>query len=232
MIKGIGYLALGLALMLSGGSAKATYVVYADRASFQAAVASQQNETFNELGPQVQFFSNGLSQSNGLALPISVTGYQSYLLSASSTSLSGFYPSNGTYLLGGIGNSPNQGITVTLPTNTYTAAGADVTTYAANSFITISGTTSTGEVFSGTVSTSGANPNAPLAFLGIATTTPGEYINSIVFSTTPGQNVNGIIDNVSIGQAIPEPASMALFATGGLIAVASLIRRRFRTASV
>jgi len=233
MNKGMGLLIVALALVLSGGTTRADYLVYTDRVSFEAALKSETTENFNELGPQITGYANGtVSQANGLTQPITVTGAFGYLLSGSAGPLSGFYPSYGTYLLGGIGTSPDIGMTVTIPTNTYTALGADVTTYAANGFVVLSGTTSNGEVFSAMISVPGADPNSQLGFLGVTTNSPTDYINSLTFSTIPGANVNGIVDNVSFGQAIPEPASLALFATGGLIVAAGLIRRRFRRLTV
>lgn len=233
MKKGIGLLALGLALTLFGGSAKADYVVYTDRVTFQTALNSQTTETFNELGGNIHSYANGfLSQAQGLTQPITVIGGYAYLLSGSAGSLGGFYPSYGTFLLGGIGTAPNLGTTVTLPSNTYTALGVDVTAYATNAMVSFSGITSHGEAFSGTTSVTGADPNGPLGFLGVSTNSSTDYINSIVFTVPPGTNVNVILDNVSFGQAIPEPASMALFATGGLILAAGVLRRRFRSAKV
>ena len=121
MIKGIGLLALSLALTFSSGLAKADYVVYTSRASFEAALKSEATETFNELGSNVQSFPNGLSQANGLSQPIAVSGAGNFLLSGSASSLGGSYPANGTYLVGpSVSGSATDGITVIFPANTYT----------------------------------------------------------------------------------------------------------------
>ena len=91
------------------------------------------------------------------------------------------------------------------------AAGADVTEFAVTGPVTFFGTTSMGENFDGTVSTMGGNPNAPLSFLGVTTTTPNDYVTSPVFSDRQGSNQSIIVDNVFIGTAIPEPTSMQRF---------------------
>ncbi len=98
--------------------------------------------------------------------------------------------------------------------------------------VTFFGTTSMGENFTGTVSTMGGNPNAPLSFLGVTTTTPNDYVTNLIFSTPVGSNQSIIVDNVSIGTAIPEPTSMALFVVGSLVIGVGAIHRRARIKSV
>ena len=68
MIKGIGFLSLGLGIFLTVGSAKAGFVVYTNQATFNAALATESIETFDELGPTFQSFSSGLSRSQQVAL--------------------------------------------------------------------------------------------------------------------------------------------------------------------
>jgi hypothetical protein len=227
MINRIGLLVLGLTVILWSGPARADYVVYTSRATFEAALNSEMTETFNQLGTSVQMFSSGLSQANGLILPITVTGSGGFLISGGSDTLGGFYPNNGTYLVGPYANSATQGITVSFAPNT-NAGGADVTTFAANGSVTFSGATSQGENFTGSVSTQGANPNAPLQFLGVIATTPNDYITSILFTSGVGANQNIVIDNVSV----PEPTSMALFVLGGLVIGVGAVRRLHRSRSV
>jgi hypothetical protein len=216
MIKGIGLLALSLALTFSSGLAKADYIVYTNRAMFEAALKTESTETFSELGPNLQ----------------SITGSGNFLLSGSSASLGGFYPGNGTFLLGPTSSSSTDGITVAFPANTYTGAGADVNAYDASGMVSFFGTTSQGEKFAGSVMVQGTNPNGPFGFLGVTTTSPTDYITSLTFSTAIGANQNVIIDSVSIGTAIPEPASMALFVTGALVIGVGAIRRLSRSKSV
>ncbi len=93
MLKGIGLLAIGLAMVFGNGPAKADYVVYTNRASFEAALSSGATERFEEAAiAPVQSFPNGLSQANGLIQPITVTGSGNFLLTENAATLGGFYP--------------------------------------------------------------------------------------------------------------------------------------------
>src|SRR6185437_199357 len=97
-----------------------------------------------------------------------------------------------------------------------------------NGTVSFTGTTSLGEIFTGTVSVNGSNPNATLGFLGVTTTSSTDYITSLKFSAMVNGGANVVVDNVSFGQAVPEPASVALFAVGTLAVGAGALRRRFR----
>jgi PEP-CTERM motif len=228
MNKGMGLLAFGLVMVLAVGTARADYMVYTDRATFEAALSSETTETFNELGGNIHAFPSGLSQANGLTQPLTITGSGNYLLSGNSATFSGFYQNNGTYIIGALGSTINDGVTVSLPANTFTAAGADVSNFTASGLVSFTGTTSQGETFSGNVSVNGADRATTLGFLGVTTTSPDDFITSLKFSAQVGSNVNVVVDNVSFGQAVPEPASMALFASGALVLGGGALLRRFR----
>jgi hypothetical protein len=232
MSKGIGLLALlGLALVFPNVPARADFIVYTNRSMFEAALASEKTETFSELGQSVQSFPNGLSQPT-LTQPITVNGTGGFLLSAGSSVLGTVNPSYGTILIGPTSNSATDGITVSLPSNAYTGAGADVTGNNANTTISFFGTTSLGENFTGTVSVQGANFTAQFGFLGVTTTSPTDYLTSLTFSAPVATNFSPIVTNVSIGAAIPEPTSMALFVAGALVIGVGAIRQRFASRSV
>jgi PEP-CTERM motif len=233
MIKQLTATTLGLAAIFAANPVRADYLVFTNRASFEAAITGEQTETFNELGPTLQSFgSTGLAPSaTGLAQPISLTGSGGFLLSASASSLAGFYASNGTYLLGPVSNSATDGLTVTLPPNTYTAAGADVGVFASNSVVNFVVTTSNGTTFNSSVGVDTSSPGSSLGFLGVVDTTPGDFVTSLTFSAPVGLNQNVVVDNFSFGfapQAVPEPASMALLVTGSLAIGATALRRRLR----
>jgi hypothetical protein len=220
---------LGLTAILSATSVRADYVVYTNRASFESAIASEKTETFNELGSNVQNYgSSGLSQANGLLQPLSITASSGFLLSASAASFSGDYPANGTYLIGPISTSTTDGITVTLPANTYSAAGADVAGFTSNSVVSVLVTTSDGSSFNSSVMVDARSANSSLGFLGVVLTTPGDFVTSLTFSTPVGASQNVMIDNVSFGSAVPEPASIALLVTGSLAIGTAALRRRLR----
>ncbi len=233
MIKQFTAAALGLAAILGATPARADYLVFTNRASFEAAITGEQTETFNELGSTTQSFgANGLSQgASGLTQPIAIAGTSGFLLSESSSSLAGFYPSNGTYLLGPISNSPTDGITASLPTSTFTAAGADVAIFASNSVVSFLVTTSDGATFNSSIAVDASSANSPFGFLGVVDTTPGDSIVSLTFSAPVGTSQNVVIDNFSMGfapGAVPEPASMALLVTGSLAIGVAALRRRLR----
>jgi len=231
MKKGMGLLTFGLSIVLTVGSARAGFVVYTDRTTFEAALKSETTETFNELGPNIRAYSPNLTQADGLTQPLTITGSGNYLLSGSASSLAGYHPSNGTYLLGGIGSSASDGITVTFAPNSMNAAGADVSNYTVDGPVSFTGTTTLGETFSGMVQVAGSNKNSPFGFLGV-TTSPNDFITSIRFSATVGSNVNVLVDNVSFGTPIPEPASIALFGSGVLLVGMNVLVRRIRRAKV
>jgi hypothetical protein len=236
VIKKLTATILGLAAILAANPARADYVVYTNRASFEAAITGEHTETFNELGQPIQSFgATGLSQSpTELAQPISITGSGGFLLSASASSLAGYYSSNGTYLLGPISSTATDGVTVTLPANTYTAAGADVGVFASNSVVSFLVTTSNGTSFTSSVAVNTSLPGSSLGFLGVVDTAPGDFVTSLTFSAPMGSSENVVIDNASFGfapQTVPEPASMALLVTGSLAIGATALRRRFRAKS-
>jgi hypothetical protein len=232
MIKRLTTVALALAAILGATDARADYLIYTNQASFEAAITGETTDNFNELGSNIQVFGpNGLNNTNGLTLPVTITGSNDYLLSASGSSLAGYYMANGTYLLGPISNSATDGITVTLPANTYTAAGADVANFMSNSVVSLVVTTSNGSIFNSSVLVDATSSTSTFGFLGVIDTTPGDSITSLRFSSPVGSNQNVLIDNFSLGfapQAVPEPASMALIATGSLAIGATALRRRLR----
>jgi PEP-CTERM motif len=224
MLKGIAFLAFSLTVLLTVGSAEAGFVVYTSRSSFEAALVTETTETFTELGSTFQTFSSGLSQANGLTDPLTITGSSGFLFSTSSSASAGFYPANGTYLLGPSSSSSTDGITVVFPAH-LTAAGADVNLFGALGTIDFSGTTSLGENFSGSVTVNGSLATGPFGFLGVTTTGPNDYITSLLFSAVVGANTNVVVDNVSFG-TVPEPASITLLGSGVLLVGAVLLRRR------
>lgn len=232
MFKLLTTAAIGIVAILGAGTAHADYLVYTNRASFEAAITGEQTETFSELGGSLQIFNTtGLSKASGLDQPISIVGSNNFLLSSSAASLAGFYPGSGTYLLGPVSNSSTDGITVTLPANTYTAAGADVGVFASNSIVTLTATTSNGTSFTNEIAVNTSSPNSSLGFLGVVDTTPGDYVTSLTFSAPVGANQNVVLTNFSMGfapQAVPEPASMALLVTGSLAIAAASVRRGLR----
>jgi hypothetical protein len=230
MVQRLAAVALGLATILGGHAVQADYVVYTNRASFESAITGETTESFNELGSPISIYgSAGLSEANGLTQPLTISGSSNFLLSSSASAMAGYYPTNGTYLLGPISTSATDGLTVTLPANTYSAAGADVAAFASNSVVSFLVTTSDGSSFTSSVAIDASSSNSALGFLGVVLTNPNDYVTSLTFSTPLGAAQNVVVDNTSFGFAplsVPEPASMTLIAAGGLALGISAARRR------
>ncbi len=109
MIKQLSAATLCLATILGSNAAHADYVVYTDRTAFEAAITGEKTETFNELSPSFQVYTpTGLTQSTGLTQPLAITGSNGFLVSTSGAAFSGYYPSNGTFLLGPIFELPER----------------------------------------------------------------------------------------------------------------------------
>jgi len=231
MIKQLATATLGLAAILAANPARGDYQVFTNRASFEAAITGEQTETFNELGPTLQSYgSTGLSMSNGLNQPLTVTGSSGFLLSGSASSLANYYPANGTYLLGPYSTNPTDGINVAF-SGKYTAAGADVGVFTSRSVVSFLVTTTNGSSFTSSLAVDTSQPGSSLGFLGVIDTTPGDSITSLTFSAPVMSNKNVMIDNVSYGfapQSVPEPASMVSLIAGSLVIATMAIRRKFR----
>jgi hypothetical protein len=234
MTRTIGLLMFGLALGFSSGQAQADYVTYSDRASFLAglAPAGVVTETFNELGTPVQTY------TSPLVLPIgNVTGAPSITYSSlgafksggSPDLASGSYSSYGTYLVGPSSGRTAQGITITPPANTYTAIGLDLTTFLANGKISFIATTILDGTFSGSFTVPASDGNNTMAFFGLTTSSPTDYITSLQLNTQANSSQQIVVDNVSFGPVtatIPEPGSLALLTVGALALGVRASRRR------
>ena len=237
MMKSISAATLGLALVLgSMTTARADYMVFTSRATFEAAITNEKTDTFNELGSNLKIYSSsGIGQVDGLTQPITVMGSSGFLLSASSTSLAGYYPSSGTYLVGPTTGAAGDGIKINLPGGTI-IVGADVANFASNSIVSFAATTSKGEVLCGSVMVDGSTTGSPLGFIGVSTKSPDDFVTSITFASPLGANQNVVVDNVSFGSitplAVPEPASMALLAIGAFVLSGGAVRSRLRNAKV
>ncbi len=232
-MKSISAATFGLVLVLGGmTTARADYMVFTSRATFEAAITNEQTETFNELGSKLQIFNaTGIGPGDGLAQPITVGGSSGFLLAASSNSLAGYYPTNGTFLVGPTTSAVGDGITVNFSGGS-SLVGADVANFANNSIVSFVATTSNGEVLSGSVKVDGSTPGSSLGFLGVSTKSPGDYVTSMTFFSPLGANQNVVVDNVSFGTitplAVPEPTSMALLAIGALGLSGHAVRSQLR----
>lgn len=211
---GLSWLAVLTLTCALATTSSAGVILTTDRTSFEANAAVLQTHDFDDFGPDFTFVSNpftrgGVTYTSGNNL---IVGTGTVFAPVQNMMFYNFW-------------TPMTGTIETTPTWDMFGFDTGVASFdGSNSPVDVTVTTNLGSYsFNGLslpiVSTG-------LAFLGFVTDTPGEYFTDFVLATQNGNGWAAGMTNVALGQAVPEPSSLALGALGALGLGLAARRRR------